>query len=197
MTRARALRRAAGVALLLALATGSGHAMTLLPLDLPQLTGQAERIFVGRVEHVATGRDANGLPAVWTTFAVDEPLKGWQGAAPGHVTLKQLGASFGGAPVVPHTALPRYREGESVVLFVHPDSTLGFTSPVGLGQGCFRIGEHDGVRTVENDVGNVNLSSTATATQARGNAAAGGTQPSGPLTLATLVARVRALVGTP
>lgn len=174
--------------------------MTLLPLDLPELTGQAERIFVGRVETVASGRDQSGLPAVWTTFAVEQPLKGWPGAAaPHHVTLKQLGTGFGGADaaVVPHSALPRYRAGESVVLFVHPDSALGFTSPVGLGQGCFRIGEHDGVRTVENDVGNRNLSSTATAAQARGNAAATRPSPATPLPLATLLARVHALVGAP
>lgn len=198
MTWSRAWRTAAAVILLVALSAGGSGAMTLLPLDLPELTAQAERIFVGRVETVATGRDQTGLPAVWTTFAVEQPLKGWPGAAPAHLTLKQLGANFGGAgaAVVPHGALPRYREGESVVLFVHPDSTLGFTSPVGLGQGCFRIGEHDGVRTVENDVGNRNLSGIATAA-ARRHAATTRTSPSGPLPLATLLARVEAIVGAP
>jgi hypothetical protein len=190
------------VGVLLALPTVAAHAMTVLPLDLPQLTGQAERIFVGRVESVASGRDGRGLPAVWTTFAVEQPLKGWTGPAPAHLTLKQLGTSFGGsdAPVVAHGALPRYREGESVVLFVHPDSALGFTSPVGLGQGCFRIVEHDGVRMVENDVANANLASAAAAAPARGATPPAATGRSGartPLPLATFVAHVQALVGTP
>ena len=191
-TRARAVV----VALLLLGFPAAAHAVTLLPLDLPELTGRAERIFVGRVETVATGRDANGLPAVWTTFAVEQPLKGWTGSPPAHLTLKQLGAGFGGAgaTVVPHAALPRYREGESVVLFVHPDSTLGFTSPVGFGQGCFRIDERGGVPTVENDVGNANL---ASAGPARGRALATGAASAGPIPLAPFVARVQALVGTP
>jgi hypothetical protein len=195
----RLIRVAAGAALLVVLvAHGArdGRAMTLLPLDLPALTGQAERIFVGRVETVASGRDANGLPAVWTTFAVEQPLKGWHEAVPAHLTLKQLGASFGGAdaPVVPHAAVPRYRAGESVVLFVHPDSALGFTSPVGLGQGCFRITEHGGVRTVENDVGNRNLAAGPATALRRGGPAPAAAEP---LPLAAFVARVQDLIAHP
>ena len=189
-------RLAVVVLLLLGLPAGAARAVTLLPLDLPELTGRAERIFIGRVETVAAGRDANGLPAVWTTFAVEQPLKGFTGSPPDHVTLKQLGAAFGGtdAPVVPHAVLPRYRAGESVVLFVHPDSTLGFTSPVGFGQGCFRIDEQGGVRTVENDVGNANLGAGGAA---RGRALAASAASAGPIPLATFVARVQALVGAP
>jgi len=169
-------------------------AMTVLPLDLPELTGRADRIFVGRVERVESGRDAHGLPATWTTFAVVEKLKG---TPPEHVTLKQLGASLGGAAaVVPHPGLPRYRPGESVVLFVHPDSALGFTSPVGLGQGCFRVRAADGAAVAENDVGNRNLAPDAGAARRRGAAPpnAAGTPAATPLALDDLLARVRALV---
>ncbi len=202
MTRGRRARLVVLVLLLLGPPAGAARAVTLLPLDLPQLTGRADRIFVGRVETVATGRDANGVPAVWTTFTVEQPLKGWTGSAPDHVTLKQLGASFGGAaaPVVPNAMLPRYREGEAVVLFVHADSALGFTSPVGFGQGCFRIDERDGARTVENDVGNANLAPAATAhtlPSTSGRALATGAASAGPVPLATFVARVQALAAAP
>ena len=81
-------RFAAALALLVVLAAPAA-AMTVLPLDLPAMTDAAARIFVGRVERVATGRDASGLPATWTTFAVVEGLKGTPG---GHVIVKQLGA---------------------------------------------------------------------------------------------------------
>ena len=171
---------------------GAASAMTLLPLDLAQLTGEAGRIFVGRVEDVQSGHDSNGLPAVWTTFAVDAALKG---PAVDHVTLKQLGTTFGGAgaPVVPHAGIPRYQRGEAVVLFVHPESTLGFTSPVGLGQGCFRILDRDGRQLTENDVGNRNLAIETRSARTLGATGDTGSSPA-PLPLETLLGRVRALV---
>jgi hypothetical protein len=184
------MRVTIAVALLCAALTGRAAAMSVLPLDLGRLTGDAGRIFVGRVERVDAGRDASGLPAVWTTFAVDETLKG---AADARVTLKQLGATFGaGGRIAPQVGLPRYAVGESVVLFVHPESPLGFTSPVGLGQGVFRIHEHDGQRVVENDVGNRNLTSDASGARALATAPSGAAAE--PLPLDTLVGRVRALV---
>ena len=171
-------------------------AMTLLPLGLAELTDGAARIFVARVERVAVGHDAHGLPAVWTTFAVAETLKGPVDA---HVTVKQLGASFGGtgAHVVPHADVPRYEAGESVVLFVHPESALGFTSPVGLGQGCFRIHDRGGTTVAVNDVGNQNLVAPAGAARTLGGTDRARAAAEASLPLATLLARVRGLVDGP
>ncbi len=198
----RGSRLSAALAALVIACAGSAAAMTILPLDLPELTGQAERIFVGRVLRVESGRDAHGLPAVWTTFAVAQQLKG---IGADHVTLKQLGASLDtGAEVLPHPALPRYRPGESVVLFVHPASVLGFTSPVGLGQGCFRVHGDDDAPVVANDVGNRNLAAATGApgagTQPQARSAApppqAGAPPLAALPLDVLLARVRGLVAT-
>ena len=181
------------LALLILASIVPAPAMTILPLDLAQLAGGAGRIFVGHVERVETGHDVSGLPAVWTTFAVDEALKGPGGE---QVTLKQLGTSFGGndARVVPYAGMPRYQAGESVVLFVHPESALGFTSPVGLGQGCFRILDRDGRRIVENDVCNRNLAVEAGAARTLGGADQAGAPTVAALPLETLLGRVRALV---
>ena len=196
MTRSAARRiRWAGLALLAVVGpVGTASAMTILPVDLPVLTEEAERIFVGRVDSVATGRDQHGLPAVWTTFRVDEALKGVLGE---RVTVKQLATALGGpdAPVVARGDVPSYRRGEDVLLFVHADSTLGFASPVGLGQGCFRIRERDGQRVVENDVGNRNLLVPPDGTRAAGAP----TDPAAarPLPLDPFLARVRTLVGSP
>lgn len=180
------LRRFAAALALLLVVTTPAAAMTVLPLDLPAMTDAAARIFVGRVESVTTGRDASGLPATWTTFAVAEGLKGTTGD---HVTVKQLGARLGAdRTVLPHPALPRYEVGEAVVLFVHAESPIGFTSPVGLGQGCFRVREDAGAAVVVNDVGNRNL--------AAGRAAAA-PQPQPATTtlpLDAFLAEVRALV---
>ncbi len=194
--RARRLRFAIAAALLSLLppVVRPAVAMTTLPLDLPALTQQAGRIFVGRVERVESGRDANGLPVTWTTFAVEQTVKGPAGA---HVTLKQLGATLGPADtrVLPHPGLPRYRPGESVVLFVHPESALGLTSPVGLAQGCFRIRDDHGASVVENDVGNRNLDAPAAA--AARTLAAPSAADGAPLRLDTLLGRVRVLVEGP
>ncbi len=182
--------------LALAIHAATASALTLLPLDLGALTSGAGRIFVGHVLDVASGRDANGLPAVWTTFRVDEPLKG---APAQHVTVKQLGIAFGGggAAVAPHPGLPAYRRGEEVLLFVHPESTLGFTSPVGLAQGCFRIRERNGGRVAENDLGNRNLlpASDASGRSAGGPAAEADPEPRA-LPLASLLTEVRTLLAT-
>ncbi len=188
----------AALGLLGASVGSTAWAMSVLPLDLAALTAEAGRIFVGRVERVDTGRDAAGLPAVWTTFTVAQTLKGGPGE---RVTVKQLGASLGepggaGTPIAPRPGLPRYTPGESVVLFVHPESTLGFTSPVGLGQGCFRIRERDGETVVENDVGNRNLSGDAGSARTR---AGSGVPPSldaapAPVPLDAFLGRVRTLV---
>jgi len=181
----------AALLLMVPIVARPASAMTILPLDLPELAHQAARIFVGRVERIETGHDANGLPVTWTTFAVVQKVKGSDGA---EITLKQLGASLGGpdARVLPHPGLPQYRPGESVVLFIHPESALGFTSPVGLGQGCFRIRDDHGAAVVENDVGNRNLASPGAARALAGPT--GSDTATAPLALDTLLGRVRALV---
>jgi hypothetical protein len=76
------------------------------------------------------------------------------------------------------------------VLFVQPESALGFTSPVGLGQGCFRLHQRNGMTVAENDLGNRNLTSESPALRAPGAA----TNVGAPLPLETLLTRVRALV---
>lgn len=198
MTRRRA------IALLSALVAASvvrpAVAMTVLPLDLPALTAGAGTIFVGRVTRVDPGVDERGIAAVWTTFAVEQTLKGATGPT---LTLKQLGAPLG-ASGTPNGArafasVPRFTPGESVMLFVHAPSALGFASPVGLGQGAFRIRDHDGRRVVTNDVANRNLDSGASgAASALGRGlpspGAADVPSSDDLPLDTFLTRVRALV---
>jgi hypothetical protein len=49
--------------------------------------------------------------------------------------------------------LPRPRAGEEVVLFLHRPSGRGFTSPVGLGQGFYRVETQADRRLVRRGVG--------------------------------------------
>jgi hypothetical protein len=160
----------------------SARATTVLALDLAELESRADRIFVGTVELVTSGRDDAGLPVTWTTFRVDEALKGVSGA---HVTVKQLRSGSGAGGIARVPGLPAYAVGEKLLLFLHADSARGFTSPVGLSQGCFRIDDGSAEPLAINDAGNVNLAPSASRTRAE--------EARAPIRLGTLLERVKAL----
>ena len=62
-----------------------------------------------------------------------EAIKGDLGPT---VTVKQIGDQKG---ILRIPDLPTYAVGEEVMLFLHPNSPYGFTSPVGLHQGKWTI----------------------------------------------------------
>jgi len=126
-------------------------------MDLDGLTQAAGMIVAGKVTHVESRPDEHGLPATFITIAVTEKIKGVQEDA---ITIKQLG--FQELPAdgraVRLAGMPSYRLGEDVLLFLHQPSDLGFTSPVGLGQGKYTVFEvAPGKRLVQNLFGNRNL----------------------------------------
>ena len=177
------------LAALAALAPVAAAATTVLPLDLAALTTTADRIFVGRVLDVRAGEDGHGLPATWTRFAVTDALKGALGS---EVRLKQFGVDTPDAAgrLQRAPALPRYRAGEEVVLFLHADSAVGFSSPVGLGQGCFRIRRDGATALAANDLGNANLAPAERRTLPE---AAAAPAPGAPVALDELLAKIRRL----
>lgn len=144
----------------------------VLPLDLDQIIARADRIFVGRCVDEREEFDRYGLPVTRVTFAVMTHLKGVEGdeitvthfghGAPATSQALVLDVLSGRSGIVAGGhALRRaydYAPGEAVVLFLYPDSAIGLTSPVGYGQGLFRIHEEDfGGRTVQNAFGNIFL----------------------------------------
>ncbi len=95
-----------------------------------------------------------------------------------------------------------------MLLFLNPDSPAGFTSPVGLAEGCFRIAGSGTGAVARNDVGNVNLrggAAQAAAARTAGSAPADGPGAStgprrmtpGPIPLDELVGRIHALAAAP
>ena len=117
------------------------HAFSLAPFSVQQMARQADKIFVGTCISVEEHLNALGLSVLTVTFAVDEALKGKVGET---VTFQQLN------PVQPPSAnprvgglrtdittfsLPRYENGEEVVLFLAKEGRIGLTSPLGLSQG--------------------------------------------------------------
>lgn len=124
------------------------RATMVLPLDLEQMTDQAGRIFVGQCLGVSSELDEHQMPATYVRFYV---LKGLKGITTGEeILIKQYGTSSaplkvreGEKAIVPSFSMMvspgGYDEGGEYLLFIYPESSLGFTSPVGGGQGKFLI----------------------------------------------------------
>ena len=119
------------LALMLVLAAPVAAA-SVRALNLEQLMQIADRVFVGKVVAVRVAfDDASQRPARFTTFDVLRPVKGHLGAT---VTIKQLAGLIPGQTVLP-IGLPAFQSGQELVVFLHGDSSMGYTSPVGLSQG--------------------------------------------------------------
>ena len=146
--------------LLLALLVSTLPATSLQPLNLQDLAGLSPRIFEGTCLSSSQGVDRRGLPFTAYTFRVTDAI---QGASNGQtVTIRQFGLRdvsqdrFGGL-VLTVPDMPHYLHGRRYLLFLPPQSRWGFSSPVGLLQGAFRIlGEGEQRRAI-NGVGNLNL----------------------------------------
>lgn len=117
-------------------------------VNLAELTAHAGRIVHGRVIEVRDGvhPQQSRMAVTFIKVQVVEMLKG---IAAREVTFMQYGNSTN--QYVAH--MPRYSVGEEVVLFLYPESKLGFTSPVAQGQGKFVV-HHDsrsGQRVLRNE----------------------------------------------
>ncbi len=133
-------------ALLLALlAAPRLDASQLRSMGLAEMTQRADRVFSGRCTATEVVRDERiGFNVTHATFEVDRAVKGDVGRT---VTVRILGSGA-----------PPFELGERVVLFLYPDSALGLTSPVGLGQGKFSIFKNkEGRDRALNAFGNKNL----------------------------------------
>lgn len=109
-------------------------------VNLAEMTTRAGRIVHGRVVEVREGLHPKNehMAVTFVTVQVTEMLKGEAARA---VTFMQYGNST--HQYIVH--MPKYAVGEEVVLFLYPESKLGFTSPIGEGQGKFLV--RDDVRT--------------------------------------------------
>ena len=139
--------------------TGTSLGISVRSVNLDELVGLSERVFLGRVAGVKSSFDSRiGINVTSYTFIVTEGLKGVKTGDTIHV--RQVGGTAG-APS-PVSGLPVYRKGGEILLFLHGDSRLGLTSPVGLLQGVFReVKMPDGSRGYLNGAGNRNLETRA------------------------------------
>jgi len=139
----------------LALAAGDARAMMLRDTNLVDLIRQSDSIVIGKVTVVTDGFDERGLPYTEVTVTISDLLRGDEYET---VTFRQIGLrtarpNADGTRIIPAApeGMPRYMEGEEVLLFLNPPAALtGLRSPVGLGNGKFDFGPG----TASNELGN-------------------------------------------
>jgi len=138
-------------------------ALTVLQLNLEQLTGLSEKVFVGRCVDVTQEKDAKGRTVQKVTFDVLQTLKG---EPEKQVTFRQLGFVENAAGLETPTDvqiqsldrdLPHYQVGEESIVFLSAAGGSGITAPVGLGQGKFVVSGTGESKTVTNGAGNRGL----------------------------------------
>lgn len=135
--------------LLLALVAGSQslHAQ-VRRLALPEMVDQAGTIFIGTVTHAQGGTDENGDIVTYTTFKVEQLIKGKAGATIG---IKQFGGETAPGKGMLITHMRYFTAGEHVLVMLYPVSSIGFTSPIGLSQGVWRVSANGDVEGVDLD----------------------------------------------
>jgi len=128
------------------------HAASTRALGLRDMVERAGRIFLGQcVERTVSTDAATGIPVTTYTFRVVTSIKGVSGE---RTTFR-----IPGTPEHPFLdGLAVFEPGETALLLLYPESPAGFSTPLGLDQGRFRLIEREGRGTeVVNGRGNARV----------------------------------------
>ena len=146
----RLVRRCAIVGVMAGLVLAAGaRAATVLPLYLDEMADTAAVAFEARcVANRSEVDKVTGLVVTYTTFEVRDVLKGSAGA---RHEIKQVGGALpGDGPQYRVMGVPRFEVGEDYVVFLAGVSSAGFSSPMGLAQGRFKVDRRDAAGKVAN-----------------------------------------------
>jgi hypothetical protein len=169
-------------AVVIARAPSLAQERSLSLAEMSRLSGSA---IVGTVTSVRSAVDETGRLVTYTTFRVEQTMKG---AILGELTIKQLGGRANGlSTYIPH--MRYFTAGERVIVMLHPASSLGFTSPVGLWQAVWPV-DRDGNVTAITSAIRAELEQLARARGVR-------LSPRSPIGLDVLTSVIGDLVGRP
>ena len=116
-------------------------------VNLVEMVSLADRIFLGQCVSFEDVVDpVLQMPVTEYRFVVQQGIKGVGTGE--EILVRQIGGIFD---------IPRYQKGERLLIFLHVDSQLGLTSPVGMGQGIFQVEKGSQGITVTNALQNQNL----------------------------------------
>ncbi len=136
-------------------------ATSLKMMNLADLVGHSKRIFSGICQEVSSGLDENNMPYTSYSFRVTDSIHGI--ADQQVVVIKQFGLAEpiqldnGVTRVTRIEGMPKYVPGQEYLLLLNQESSLGFSSPIGLVQGAFLVQGTGASRTVVNGMSNANL----------------------------------------
>ena len=153
--------RSLGVWTIIAFSMIPSAATSLRVMNLEDLVGDSQRIFSAVCQSVSSGFDDNNLPYTSYSFLVTDSILGVTNQQV--VEIKQFGLAEpiqldnGVTQLSRIAGMPRYVAGQEYMLFLTRESRLGFSSPIGLLQGAFRVQGRGNSRMVVNGMGNANL----------------------------------------
>jgi hypothetical protein len=108
---------------------------TVRQVNLSEMVGYADRVFYGKCLSAESKFDPDtGVTFREYRFRVKESVKG--GVEGEEVIVRQIQMMGSRGSSIP--GIPSYRKGQELLLFLHANSKLGLTSPVGMSQGTFK-----------------------------------------------------------
>ena len=195
------MKRIKTVAIILGLSWGlfvgkDALAVMVKQMNLKEITNSAQYIFSGLCTSVERRYDdETGRDVIFFKFKISKMIKGEQ-LDEFTFKMSKVAVDIGKAPT--------FKIGDEGVLFLYGKSNLGFTSPVGSGQGKFSVKySYAGEKLVVNENNNLNLFQGIDKTKCLNRFTASGsvaeierviTQSSGPINYHTFVTLVEGMV---
>ena len=140
-------------------------ATTVQTVNLFEMVKLADRVFWGTCLKMKTEQD--GATGLWVTAYTFEVREGIKGVSAGEtIVFRQISPGQKGFGI---PGLPQYHEGQQALLFLHANSRIGLTSPVGLSQGVFQVQKIQDYLAVSNSLSNRNLAHNVSAELALGS----------------------------
>lgn len=123
--------------LILFFSINQSNATKMLHRNAEELVSLSERIFVGICVSVEEQQldFSNGSPLTYTEYTF-EVLQSIKGTGSETIVLRQVGLAKGPGSII---GMPAYDIDKKYLLFLRGDSEYGLASPIGLGQGAFKI----------------------------------------------------------
>jgi hypothetical protein len=121
--------------ILLLLTTQSALSQRTVRVNIERMVSQAGIIIHGTVINVESKNDNSNILSTFVTIDVKE---NFYGASQSPITIKMLGGSSK-ARTIKLAEMPKFSVGEEIVGMFYAPSRLGFSSPVGMGQGKFSV----------------------------------------------------------
>ena len=144
---------------LAAININSSHAHRELNTSTPELARSSTDIVVAKCVSSETKLDdETGMIFTYTTFKIDENLKGKYGD---EIVLRTVGGTVGDI-TVSSPFIPTFKQGEEVVLFLGPRNVNGYPVIQSISKGIYRVKSINGTKTIATPVNDLEIINSRT-----------------------------------